>query len=468
MHRLFLLLTIFSTGLLAAAPRITLVTGNDALEQKAAAQLAADLKSLFDAEATIIQDKPTDAGHIIFIGSPNTNPAIAKADFPKLTAQGHALKSTPAGLIVGGGSPQATLWAASELSYRWGIRALLHGDALPIDRPTLKLEGWDVLLEPTVPVRAWSGFSSDIHSAQSWTLEEQTRLMTQLVKLRFTHIVIPETTAGFSAIPVDGDTAGRTAFKGAKTFAPPAAADHLSQLAIQAESLGLQVLRQPPDDAKVITPNGTRASVLPQFSLSALEVQGPAVVVEVAHVGDLNPAVHFLSRRFLGLPVEPQQALTDLVTPICGEGVAERLWKGFTQVEQAAKLIQANDPTLGVPEKSMFLKHHDASKPVPAWITELKTLYTGAMGEMYRGNTRARGGARPFILYHAKRLEFALHFCTTLESLHLPKDQAAEAAPEAIYNALNAHADVARDSSDRAVIAQLNVHGYLPILDALQ
>jgi hypothetical protein len=97
----------------------------------------------------------------------------------------------------------------------------------------------------------------------------------------------------------------------------------------------------------------------------------------------------------------------------------------------------------------------------------VKTLYAGAMSEMYRANTRARGGARPFILYHAKRMEFALHCCTTFESLHKPAAEAAELAPEAIYNALNAYADVARDASDRAVIALLNVHGYHPVLKAL-
>jgi hypothetical protein len=92
------------------------------------------------------------------------------------------------------------------------------------------------------------------------------------------------------------------------------------------------------------------------------------------------------------------------------------------------------------------------------------------MNEMYRANTRARGGARPFILYHAKRLEFALHYFTALESLYKAHDPAAraeslEAAVEASYNALNAYADVARDASDRGVIALLNEHGYRVLLE---
>jgi hypothetical protein len=117
----------------------------------------------------------------------------------------------------------------------------------------------------------------------------------------------------------------------------------------------------------------------------------------------------------------------------------------------------------------MLLRHLESKEPLPAWITEVKTLYTGAMNEMYRANTRARGGARPFILYHAKRLEFALHYFTALESLYKAHDSATraeslEAAVEASYNALNAYADVARDASDRGIIALLNEYGYRALL----
>ena len=127
----------------------------------------------------------------------------------------------------------------------------------------------------------------------------------------------------------------------------------------------------------------------------------------------------------------------------------------------------------------MLLRHLNAKTAPPAWLTKVKSLYADAMNEMYRGNTRARGGARPYILYHAKRFEFALHYCTALEALgnagvataqNKPdaRADAADAALEAIYNALNAHADVARDASDRGVIALLNEHGYRPVGKALR
>jgi len=39
----------------------------------------------------------------------------------KLSEQGHVLRSTTKGLVVGGSTPAATLWAASELAYHFGV-----------------------------------------------------------------------------------------------------------------------------------------------------------------------------------------------------------------------------------------------------------------------------------------------------------------------------------------------------------
>jgi hypothetical protein len=497
----------FASQAFCAGPKITLVVGDQApaLEKRAAAQLSADLRALFDAEPSIVTALPSGEDQVLLIGSPKTNAAIPANEFPSVSDQGQVLKSTRSGLIVGGGSPVATLWAASELSYHFGVRHLLHGDAMPIEKRTLKLDGINVVIEPLVKVRAWDAFSDQAQSALSWPLEDHARLIPQLARLKFTHLILPAKLAGFTAITVDGDTAGRAAFKGAKSFAPPQDADLLDKLTKLAAEHGLEVVHEAPPGTTVIALGATKPSVLPQFAPMRLEleyqsklrlprtitlestktgpgdpgakliIQGDLVsavaprgfTVRAVMTGDLNAAAHYVSRASFTADLTAEQALAELVTPICGEGVAERLWKGFQQVEQAAKLIEANDPDLGVPGPQMFLRHLDPKVPVPAWLTEVKTLYTSAMSEMYRANTRARGGARPFILYHAKRMEFAMHCCTSFESLHKPAEEAAEAAPEAVYNALNAYADVARDTSDRAVIALLNVYGYHPVLKTL-
>ena len=474
---------------LTAATQISIVIGGNApaLEKLAADRLAADFRALFAVEAAVRTSAPADAANTILLGSPPTNPAIPKSAWPKLSDQGQVIRSTPAGLVVGGGSPVATLWAASELAQRLGIRPLLHGDALPVAKPELKLGGFDVVLEPGLRIRAWSAFNGQPHGADAWPLADQQRLITQLAKLKFTHLIVPAQLVAFPAIAVDGDTGGRAAFKGVKSFAAPAESGRAEALARSAREHGLTVLAQAPADLRPLPLGATVPSVLPQFALSQLAVDFNALrnakaagfVATAVMPGDLNAAAYFVSRAAFDATLTARRSLDELVTPICGDGVSERLWLGFEHLEQAAKLIAANDPGLGVPAPQMLLRHLNAKTAPPAWLTKVKAHYADAMNEMYRGNTRARGGARPYILYHAKRFEFALHYCTALEALgnaglataqNKPdaRADAADAALEAIYNALNAHADVARDASDRGVIALLNEHGYRPVGKALR
>ncbi|MEQ2010503.1 MAG: hypothetical protein ABMA26_27265, partial [Limisphaerales bacterium] len=361
-----------------------------------------------------------------------------------------------------------TLWAASELSYRLGIRHLLHGDVLPIEKPAFKLDGFDVVLDTKSKSRAWDGFNGQPFGLDAWSAEDCSRLLAQLAKLKFTHVVLPLKVEPFAPLPVAGDSAGRTAFKGARTFANPDAAAVVAHLKAKAAELGLGVIASGPAAGAPVHLGASSGSVLPQFSLQKLaaDLAGhERIVCRATLTGDLNAPAHFVSRAAFDARITPERALSDLVAPICGEGVAERLWMGFDHVEKAARLISANDPRVGVPDARLFLRHLESKEPLPVWITEAKNHYTAAMNEMYRGNTRARGGARPFILYHAKRLEFALHYFLALESLYKAHDSTArtdslEAAIESTYNALNAHADMARDASDLGVIAVLNEQGY--------
>jgi hypothetical protein len=289
----------------------------------------------------------------------------------------------------------------------------------------------------------------------------------------------------FAPISLDGDVGGRSAFKGAKEFRPPEDKSILEKVEKLATEHGLIVTREYPSGATVL--GAGRSSVLPEFALSKLasdfarvtSSHPAAFVYAVVMPGDVNPAVHYVCRASFDKSLTAEQSLEQLVTPICGDGVSERVWKGFQQIEKAHEIISANDPMLGVPTSDILLRHLASKDAAPAWIADLKTLYSGAMSEMYRGNTRARGGARPFILYHAKRFEFAMQYCAAVEALRKAghakatknDDAMAEASEqglEAIYNALNAYADVARDNSDRGAIALLNQFGYRQLLKALE
>lgn len=285
----------------------------------------------------------------------------------------------------------------------------------------------EIPLQPAAASRVWNGYTGNAMGQESWSEAELDQRLAQLKKLNYTTIAVPAAIAPFRPIRVDGDTAGRKAFRGAAAFANPEVAAITQRFRAKAAKLGFQVITAEPE----------AVSVLPKNEF------------------------------------QDEKALSNLVTPMCGEGVAERLWLGFQEMDKAAQLIAQNDPALGVPAPRMLLRHLDASGPVPAWLAQAKTHCLNAMSEMYRANTRAREGSRSFTLYNAKRMEFAFHFMSAIEALHKAHDPAVraeslEAAMDSIYNALNSWSDVARDSSDRGAIALLNEHAYRPLVRAVK
>ena len=448
----------------AAGTKITIVIGDKAppMDRQAAEQLSRDLGLLFEADPTVQTTSPSMGAQVLLVGNPSTNPAISSKAMPMPAEQGYILKSTDKGLIVGGGSPLATLWAASELSSRFGIRHLLHGDVMPVEKPALKLDGWDVAEQPSIKTRHWSMFNGTMAGGDSWPAVDLKTLFQQLVKLKFTHIDLPATMASITPIPVDGDTGGRKAFGGAKLF--PIIETNRNVRSI-AEECGLQVATESePEPQPSILPQGDLTLWAPLLAEASAK-SAPSVTVSASNIGDVDALAMYISEASFHGTLDKEKALAVMVTPICGEGVADRVSKAFGFVAKANELIATHDKRIGVIEAGMMLRHLHSKEALPEWITEAKTLYSSAMSEMYRANTRARGGARSYTLYHAKRMEFSFHYFTALEALYKAHDKAAradamEAAVEAAYNALNAYADVARDQSDRGTIALLNEYGY--------
>jgi hypothetical protein len=238
----------FTTSAAWAGPRVDVVVGPQAaeLERFAAQELAGQFERLFEAEVKISDKVPAKPEHLILIGSPTTNPAIQALDvkWPKLSDQGHLLNSTKSAnwkaLVVGGGSPVATLWAVYELGQRFGIRYLLFGDLDPVVQPEFKLDGFDVVLEPSLKLRTWRTINDFAIGPESWGLAEQEKVLRQLAKLKFNRVMLavypwqPFVDWEYGGIhkqtgvlwygyryPVDGDTAGRGAFRGAKFFENP-------------------------------------------------------------------------------------------------------------------------------------------------------------------------------------------------------------------------------------------------------
>jgi hypothetical protein len=184
----------------AAVPRVGVQIGPepDAVERFAADELAGYLSRLFRVVTKPTTRRPEPADVLLLVGTPDTNPAVAEAlgtvSWPMVSDQGIVLKRAvrdgrPA-LVIGGGSPAATLWAVYELVERWGVRYVLHGDVLPEQPGPFRLPDADVVLEPNLKVRQWRAVNDFAMGPESWGLEDYRRTIDQLAKLRFNRIFV--------------------------------------------------------------------------------------------------------------------------------------------------------------------------------------------------------------------------------------------------------------------------------------
>lgn len=161
------------------------------VEQFAASELCSYLQKLFGATISPTETLPASAEAVFLLGSSDSDPGLKQAH-PDLTEQGIVLQSAeyqgiPA-LIVGGGSPRATLWAVYELVERWGVRYLMGGDVLPAAKDGLDLPDLDVVMEPAFTVRAHPSIQDFVNSGESWGMADFKILIDQLAKHKFTRI----------------------------------------------------------------------------------------------------------------------------------------------------------------------------------------------------------------------------------------------------------------------------------------
>ena len=127
----------------------------------------------------------------------------------------------------------------------------------------------------------------------------------------------------------------------------------------------------------------------------------------------------------------------------------------------------------------MILKHYVSAEPPPEWWSKVRENYLGAMNDMYRANSRAREGGRSYTLYLARRCEFGYEYMNCVEAtrkagIAKSKKDAAEQraqlekAIESMNAACSALAAVARDQSDRGMIAVCNEFGYKALQKELE
>jgi hypothetical protein len=185
---------------LVASDRVAVVVGDQApdLERYAAEQLCDYLSKLFGIDTRPETSIPESAGSIFLIGSPRSNQLVRKSRastrFARLGGQGIVVERTSFGkrpaLVVGGPTPQASLWAVYELVERyWGVRYLLHGDILP-PPGRFNVPDAHVRMEPLLPVRQWRVVNELACGPASWGLADYRPVLDQLAKMKFNRLLV--------------------------------------------------------------------------------------------------------------------------------------------------------------------------------------------------------------------------------------------------------------------------------------
>ena len=112
----------------AERQQVAVVVGTHApdLERYASNQLCHYLDKLYNIQVQTTTEPTQSAEIYLLVGSPITNPTVAHTvkNWPQVSDQAIILKRAkfndkPA-LVIGGGSPRATMWAMYEMVQRWG------------------------------------------------------------------------------------------------------------------------------------------------------------------------------------------------------------------------------------------------------------------------------------------------------------------------------------------------------------
>lgn len=188
----------FTCGTCRAATPVTIVQGksNDlkGVEIHATQELDRILNLRCDVQVSRTEAIP-EKGIAIIVGSPQTNVALAtlvKEGTVKWTCDDNqALQVTSfkkgdlEGIVVGGGSPVATLWAVYEYGEQFGIRYTLREDLYPVQKTALKLSGLDVRQTPSLKTRGFRILDNTVGTFSGWSEADLKNVVRQLAKLKF-------------------------------------------------------------------------------------------------------------------------------------------------------------------------------------------------------------------------------------------------------------------------------------------
>ena len=192
-------------------------------------------------------------------------------------------------------------------------------------------------------------------------------------------------------------------------------------------------------------------------------------------VGDLDPTVHYLARASWQASLTPQEAYTDQVQHVCGSDAVEPALKAFELIEQITLGLDQHGLGFGFPVPGMMTKHYNSgglSEP----LKKDHQQYGRSQELMEEAYRLCRTDGRAYAKYFVERLRFANRYLDAAEAFGATsvaekegdKPQARQQidlAYQAIRDAIQAYASVAKDHGDLGAVALMNEYCYRPIRD---
>jgi len=259
--------------------------------------------------------------------------------------------------------------------------------------------------------------------------------------------------------------------------------DHTARRVAKKKQLLMQIPAQKIPSRLVLTLAGNSISALSQSAISDIEtlleelraLKWEGFSTQICIIGDLDPAIDYLPRAAFNEKLTAKESYRDFFLGITDNPAAtNRIWLGYLAVEKATQIIDENSSDFVFPDKSMLLKHAIA-KPIPEWWQAATDEYNTDLVELYRTYDALTGRSRPLFYYYAKRSEFMLSYMGAVKAVReaaIAKKagdtekqiEHLETAIESIYDGLDTLGDIARNPSDRGLIAILNAYAYQPLL----
>ena len=107
-------------------------------------------------------------------------------------------------VLVAGGDPAGTLYAAYRLAEHYDVRFYLHGDTLPDRQVNLELPDVDEFGKPRFELRGVNPWGSHVEGIDLWNAADYQAILAQLAKMRMNFIGIH----GYPESPKEGESYG--------------------------------------------------------------------------------------------------------------------------------------------------------------------------------------------------------------------------------------------------------------------